>query len=100
MAVQNSALPIMALQQTSAQRALAIAELLDNLFAYLDRHDAAHAAQVSRGWIETGRDHVWHTVNTPCQLLGLLAPMQHICPERFYDPRHVRQPFPLFTTTY
>ncbi|KZV63323.1 hypothetical protein PENSPDRAFT_758050 [Peniophora sp. CONT] len=78
--------------QSSTHRALAIAELLDNIFAYLERHDAAHASQVSRGWVEIGREyvwrevHIWREVHTPCQLFNVLGPMVHRGPERCYNP--------------
>ena len=61
----------------AANRTLTVSELLDNIFSFLGRHDAAHAAQVSRGWVDIGRDHVWRVVHTPCQLFSILSPIYH-----------------------
>ena len=66
-----------AVGRSAANRTLTISELLDNIFSFLGRRDAAHAAQVSKGWVEVGRDHVWRVVHTPCQLFNILSPIYH-----------------------
>ncbi|KZV63324.1 hypothetical protein PENSPDRAFT_738855 [Peniophora sp. CONT] len=65
------------MRPSATARVLAVPELLDNVFSFLARHDAAHASQVSRDWVEIGRDHVWRVVHTPCQLFSILSPIEH-----------------------
>ncbi|KAH9850858.1 hypothetical protein C2E23DRAFT_833106 [Lenzites betulinus] len=62
---------------TTACRVLAIPEILELVFSFLDqRKDVAKTALVCRNWSEVALDNLWRDVDNIHRLFGLLAPIQ------------------------
>lgn len=56
-------------------RVLAIPELLDMVFRFLDDGSNTSNARVCRQWSEIALDTLWREVNDLYRLFGLLAPL-------------------------
>jgi hypothetical protein len=57
-------------------RVLAIPELLDMIFGFLDEGFNATNARVSKQWSEIALDTLWRDVSDLYRLFGLLAPLE------------------------
>lgn len=57
-------------------RVLAIPELLDMIFGFLDEGSNASNARVSKQWSDIALDTLWRDVSDLHRLFGLLAPLE------------------------
>lgn len=77
--------------ESTAQRVLAIPELLHIIFGFGTRASNASNALVCRNWREAALDHVWMEVDDIFYLLQLLAPLHHRQGEiKFYVSQHAQ----------
>lgn len=61
--------------ESTAQRVLAISELLHIIFSFGTRASNASNALVCRNWREAALDHIWMEVDDMYHLLQVLAPL-------------------------
>jgi F-box-like len=61
--------------ESTAQRVLAIPELLQTIFSFGTRASNASNALVCRNWCEAALDHVWREIDDMYHLLHLLTPL-------------------------
>ena len=69
---------------STANRVLAIPELLQIIFSFGTRASNVSNALVCRGWREPALDHVWREVDDMYYLLQLLAPFHRRSRMDFY----------------
>ncbi|OSC97257.1 hypothetical protein PYCCODRAFT_1419774 [Trametes coccinea BRFM310] len=75
---------------TTAQRVLAIPEILELVFSFLSTKNTANCACVCKRWSEIALDTLWRDVDDIRRLFGLLAPIEHgATPD---DPHHFPRP--------
>ncbi|KAI0643505.1 hypothetical protein C8Q79DRAFT_184910 [Trametes meyenii] len=61
---------------STTQRVLAIPEILELVFSFLEAKDNARCARVCKGWSDIALDTLWHEVDNLRRLFGLLAPVE------------------------
>ncbi|PIL34577.1 hypothetical protein GSI_03356 [Ganoderma sinense ZZ0214-1] len=72
---------------TTTHRVLAIPEIVELVFSFLDDAERANNARVSKGWSEVALDLLWRSVDDLPRLFGLLAQLdRHEDGTRFHRP--------------
>lgn len=62
---------------TTTHRVLAIPEIVEQVFAFLDDAERASNARVCKGWSEVAFDLLWRKVDNLPRLFGLLAQLDN-----------------------
>ncbi|KAM5545509.1 hypothetical protein V8D89_000547 [Ganoderma adspersum] len=62
---------------TTTHRVLAIPEIVELVFSFLDDAERANNARVSKGWSEVALDLLWRSVDDLPRLFGLLTQLDH-----------------------
>lgn len=75
--------------EVSLHRVLAIPELLDMIFGYLDRKSNVANAQVCKTWSNIALDVLWKDVDNLHRLFGLLCPMKEVGKSNYVCDRHL-----------
>ncbi len=71
----NSRTP--SLYGTTTYRVLAIPEIVELVFSFLDDAERANNARVSKGWSEVALDLLWRSVDDLPRLFGLLSQLDY-----------------------
>ena len=69
--------PSQSLYGTTTHRVLAIPEIVELVFSFLDNAERANNARVSKGFSEVALDHLWRSVDDLPRLFGLLTQLDH-----------------------